>query len=329
MAKPRVFISSTYYDLKYLRSSLDVFIESLGFHAVLSENGDIAYAHDRPLDESCYKEAGDCDICVLIIGGRYGSSTTEDQKKTSKRGRDQFFERYESITKGEYQSAVRADIPVYILIERAVYAEYFTYLENKDNSSIRYAHVDSINVFRFIEEILSQRRNNPVQPFDEPSDIEDWLREQWAGRFRDLLRQRTSQQQLASLSSQVQILSEVSQTLKTYLEQVISTVAPESSKGLIESEAKRLMQAELEAKIAENPLITFLTTYWSFTLHDIIEALRQSDTLPQFLDTLSSKPYDYSKMVLKLDTLESTFERGNSARALLGLPPWPEIRHAL
>jgi hypothetical protein len=42
MARPRIFISSTYYDLKYIRASLDLFIESLGFEPVLSEKGDIA-----------------------------------------------------------------------------------------------------------------------------------------------------------------------------------------------------------------------------------------------------------------------------------------------
>ena len=46
MARPRVFVSSTYYDLKHIRASLDLFIEQLGYESVLSEKGDIAYAHD-------------------------------------------------------------------------------------------------------------------------------------------------------------------------------------------------------------------------------------------------------------------------------------------
>lgn len=57
MARPRIFVSSTYYDLKHVRSSLDNFIEALGFDSVLSEKGDIAFSPDAPLDESCYREA--------------------------------------------------------------------------------------------------------------------------------------------------------------------------------------------------------------------------------------------------------------------------------
>jgi hypothetical protein len=50
MAKPRVFISSTYYDLKHLRSSIENFIDQLGYEAVLSEKDNIAFVPDLPLD---------------------------------------------------------------------------------------------------------------------------------------------------------------------------------------------------------------------------------------------------------------------------------------
>ncbi len=81
MARPRVFVSSTYYDLKHIRSSRENFIESLGFKAILSEKGDIAYTPDIPLDESCYSEVENSDIFVIIIGGRYGSEKSGSKKK--------------------------------------------------------------------------------------------------------------------------------------------------------------------------------------------------------------------------------------------------------
>src|SRR5580765_385005 len=198
MAKPRVFVSSTYYDLKYVRSSLELFIESIGYDAVLSEHGEVPYVPDKELDESCYREVQNCDIYVLIIGGRYGSEAS--QSKTGKPR--SFFEGYESVTKMEYRAAIEKDIPIYILIERAVYAEYQTYLKNRDNQEVQYAHVDSVNVFLFIEEIL-QLSKNPLQSFEKYSEIEEWLRIQWAGLFRDLVQRLSSQQQIASLAGQI------------------------------------------------------------------------------------------------------------------------------
>ena len=105
MAKPRVFVSSTYYDLKHIRASLDNFIESLGFEPVLSEKGDIAYTSEVSIDESCYREAGSADIFVLIIGGRYGSEASDQEKKKD----EDFYDRYESITKREYKNAISRD----------------------------------------------------------------------------------------------------------------------------------------------------------------------------------------------------------------------------
>lgn len=112
MAKPRVFVSSTYYDLKHVHSSLDTFIESLGFESILSEMGNIAYIPDTPLDESCYREAASADIFVLLVGGRYGSEASSEEKKPTR----EFFDQYDSITKKEYESALNRGIPGDIII---------------------------------------------------------------------------------------------------------------------------------------------------------------------------------------------------------------------
>jgi len=119
MAKPRVFVSSTYYDLKHIRASLDLFVDSLGFEPVLSEKGDIAYTPDRALDESCFREAESADIFVIIVGGRYGSEAGGTNRKLP----PTFFDRYESITKKEYESAASRDIPIYVLIETVTRSE--------------------------------------------------------------------------------------------------------------------------------------------------------------------------------------------------------------
>lgn len=248
MSKPRVFVSSTYYDLKHLRSSLENFIESLGFESILSEKGDIAYTPEVPLDESCYREASSSDIFVLIVGGRYGAEASHEGKKPNR----SFYERYNSITMEEYRHAIASEVPTYILIESSVYAEYRTFLKNKNKTSIQYAHVDSVNIFLLIEHILNEPKNNPVQTFERYSEIEKWLREQWAGLFKELLQRLSGQQQLTSLSKKISELGQINQTLRKYMETIISEVAPSESKHIIEKETKRLETARGMVKLEDN-----------------------------------------------------------------------------
>lgn len=49
MAKPRVFISSTYYDLKNVRADLDRFIKEQGYEPVLNEHGNIPYGSEKKI----------------------------------------------------------------------------------------------------------------------------------------------------------------------------------------------------------------------------------------------------------------------------------------
>lgn len=67
MAKPRIFISSTYYDLKYVRADLERFIESLGYEPVRFEKGNIPYGKDLSPESYAYREIELCDIIVSII----------------------------------------------------------------------------------------------------------------------------------------------------------------------------------------------------------------------------------------------------------------------
>lgn len=238
MAKPRIFISSTFYDLKHVRSSLESFINSLGYEAVLSEKGSIAYSPSTPLDESCFRDAQSSDVLVLIIGGRYGSEATGEQVSTKK----DFFERYKSITKKEYESAFDRDIPVYVLIDRSVYGEYETYKNNLDNKTIKYAHVDSVNIFHLIEEILNKPRNNPIFQFEREAEIETWLRDQWAGLFKEMINNQSENRRITSLTDQVAELSNINKTLKRYLEKIVEKVigTEQEAKNIFLEEDKRL-----------------------------------------------------------------------------------------
>jgi len=327
VAQPRVFISSTYYDLKYVRSSLELFTESLGFEPVLSEKGGVAYAPDRALDESCYREVHNADIYVLIIGGRYGSEASSTRTPRAR----EFFDRYESVTKLEYKAAVDKDLPIYVLIEKAVYAEYHTYQKNRDAENVSYAHVDSVNVYRFIDEILAQPKNNPVQPFDKYSEIEDWLRTQWAGLFRELMLRMSGQQQIATLAVQVAELAEVNKTLRRYLEEVVGKVSPNDAKQIIAAEHQRLAVASTDQRFAANPFVRWWTAHKLPTevLREALERAEAYDQLrPMVKEIWQRKNPDGGtppKFLLPSNQLGRAFKDLNEARSLLGMPRFPDI----
>ena len=64
MARPRVFLSSTYYDLRHIRNDLERFVKELGYEPILSERGHIPYGKDEALEQYCYREISNCDILV-------------------------------------------------------------------------------------------------------------------------------------------------------------------------------------------------------------------------------------------------------------------------
>jgi Domain of unknown function (DUF4062) len=316
MAKPRIFISSTFYDLKQVRSSLEVFIRSLGFDPVLSEKGSIAYSPDVPLDESCYREAQGSDVFVLIVGGRYGSEVSGDAAPDEKG----FFDRYESITRKEYESAIQRDIPTYVLIEKSVYSEYEIFKRNRDNETIKYASVNSINIFIFIEYVLGRPRNSPVFQFELSSEIETWLRDQWSGLFRELIRTRADRVQLQSLADQVTDLRNTSTTLKRYLEEVVSRVGKEQGQGIIDEEQARLAGArelnELEKLSAVRDLRGRIP----------LETVRSIFSMATSLDDLARRVQDaYSgfvadEIIAYWKDSKDAVDAMNEVRAALDLP---------
>lgn len=299
MAKPRVFVSSTYYDLRHIRDRLEAFIEGFAYDPVLFESGDIPFRHDVPLDESCYAEILSCHILILIIGGRYGSPTSEE-KSNRKDEVDKRYEFYSSITRKEYLTARERDIPIFIFVEKNVLAEYETYKQNKNNS-ISYAHVESVNVFRLLDEIIGRERNNYVRGFDRFDDIAIWLREQWAGLFADLIVRKSSESTLKNLSARITELGQVSGALKEYTELLVRKLQPDQSERIIEEQERKIQQSKIRA-FAQEPMIDYLLrhkhTGHTATPASLYRAFTKSNSLEDFLK-LAGFPSDFSTEFLE------------------------------
>lgn len=171
MAKPRVFISSTYYDLKQIRENLASFLNGLGYESVRNERGEIPYGNQKELQDYCYKEINNVDIFVSIIGGRYGSESNRSKW---------------SVSNEELRTALKENKQVYIFIENVVSNEFGTYQLNKDKG-MKYKYVDDVRIYEFIEEIYNLTSNNNIKTFDYGGEIQNYLREQFAGLFQSFL----------------------------------------------------------------------------------------------------------------------------------------------
>ena len=205
MAKPRVFVSSTFYDLRQVREDLDRFISGLGYEAVLHEEGDIAYGKDSPPEGYIRREIEMCDILVCVIGGRYG---TESQEHPGS-----------SITQQELKAAIENQVQVLIFIEQDVHSEYGTYSINKENTNIKYRFVDNPRIFEFIDSIHNLPRNNPITTFQTAHDIVEFLRSQWAGLFQRFLQDQKRLQEIKTLEEMKQVSGTLEQLVRFLTEE--------------------------------------------------------------------------------------------------------------
>lgn len=185
MASPRIFVSSTCYDLNEIRDTLYSFIESLNYLPVFSDKNDVFYHPDLHTHDSCIKEIENCQLFILIIGGRFGGKYHLDTSK--------------SIVNAEYSTAKHLKIPIFTFIKREVYEDHrqFTYnkIEKPDlYKDFFYSAIEkqeyAINIFEFINEVRKNDINNAIFPFEYGREIKDILLKQFAGMFYDFLWQR-------------------------------------------------------------------------------------------------------------------------------------------
>lgn len=177
---PTVFVSSTCYDLKQVRSDLHDFIESLGLQPIISEHRSFPIDPNIKAVENCLKVVEErADILLLIVGGRYGASTEQGK----------------SVTNLEYLRAKSKGIPVYVFVQNSILNILPVWKANPEGNY--QSVVDSTKLFEFVE-LLKDTENVWVIGFEVAQDICRTVREQLAYLFMESLglRQRIRQKAL-------------------------------------------------------------------------------------------------------------------------------------
>lgn len=214
--KPRIFISSTFYDLKYIREDLANFVRTHDYEPILFEDGDIGYTPGKNLDASCYEAMRNSDMVILIIGGEYGSAASGEKKEN--------FNEYMSVTRNEFRTAIEAGIPIFVMIDKKIMTEYEVYEANydyieKENNQIKFPSVKNINVFRFIKEIKNIV-NLPIQVFEKSADIKEFISKQWADMFKHYLTSLRNEKGNKKIENSVNEMKELIQKMSIMIDSV-------------------------------------------------------------------------------------------------------------
>lgn len=217
MAAPRVFISSTCYDLVDERDSLAEFCSGFGFDAALSERGDIFYHPDLHTHTSCVRETATCQLFVLIIGGRFGGKYVVDKSK--------------SITNAEYSAAREQGLPIFTFVKQDVLNDHNIWQRNKGQpfvADITYPSIErqehAIEIFNFIDQVRSTPTNNGFFGFRFTKDILEFLRKQWASMFYEYLQARSLSRQLATTNETLASLAAASDKIEEIVRNIYRNV---------------------------------------------------------------------------------------------------------
>lgn len=200
MAIPRIFVSSTCYDLQEIRFQLRNFISDFGYDAVMSEFDDIFYGYDKHVQDSCLDEISKCQLFVLVIGNNYGSFYHQERQEVKTP---------DSVTLREFKKALETKIPKHIFVNKYVDYDYKNYKRALDKATLKHFQNNNIPdektaevkiqikkefdksfhfsydsykyVFYFLEIVYDQKENNAINTFETFVDVKDSLRKQWAG----------------------------------------------------------------------------------------------------------------------------------------------------
>lgn len=208
MPSPKVFVSSTCYDLGMAREQLRSFLLRIGYEPILSEYSDILYDPRAHTHTSCIQEVPNADIVVVLIGSRFGGKaipealSTVDLENLVNSSFDVTVlndpEKL-SITQLEVLKAIDSAVPVFAFVDEKVMHDHYVYQKNKDLvDKIKFPSIDKPETAKYIFEFISflshRNKGNSVISFGKIEDIENHLKKQWGSLFQRLLREQRDQQ---------------------------------------------------------------------------------------------------------------------------------------
>jgi len=169
MSKTRIFLSSTCYDLAAVREALRDHILQLGHEPVLSEYPSFPVNPEATAIENCKTNVErNCDILILIVGGRRGALDPESGR---------------SVTNAEYDRAWERGIPCFVFVNRSVSTLYRVW--EKNPTADFSPDVDFPEVFEFIRRI--QEENRWTFTFERTAEIKEVLTIQLSTMLRELI----------------------------------------------------------------------------------------------------------------------------------------------
>lgn len=161
----KVFISSTIFDLKDLRDSLQQWLEGRGHTVLASEDGTIPIDSSKHSYDVCLEAARNCDCLVAIIDGRFGGLMRDGKT---------------SITLAEIHEAFDHGRRVWVFVRQSVWDAKEVYKRYKaDGVPFKPSGiVDDERVFQLIDDIRGRKTGNWLSTFNRPTDLIDKLQVQ-------------------------------------------------------------------------------------------------------------------------------------------------------
>lgn len=155
---PRLFLSSTIYDLRDLRNAVQTALSKEGYKVLASEAGTIPIDSSKHSYAICIDAARQCDCLIAIIDGRFGGVMPD--RKTS-------------ITQAEVEAALDNGRQILFFVRQGVWdaREIYKAYKKAGQPFLPTRLVEDERVFEVIDAIRKRRTGNWIFQFNLPDDL--------------------------------------------------------------------------------------------------------------------------------------------------------------